>query len=488
MADIYRRCGCRDENGARLGIHCPKLVSDPKHGSWSFYIAAGIDPKTGKRRQIRRGGFATKREAQQERNKIAAKLDKGTYRAPSKLTYATFLDDWFKRRQTTGDGLKETTIDNYARYIVNDIQPTALGRMQLPEIRRHHVNAFVDDLIDAGRGATTIRRIAAVVQGSLRDAAQSDLIDSNPASGIRLPKVIKKDFEPWSPAQVGAFLDAAAGHRLGPLFEVALFTGMRRGELLGLRWADVNLEARTIAVRNNRTQARQRIVEHSPKTSAGRRIVDLSEQASAALMAWNIVQEADAAEWGTAYVRSGYVFTYENGEPLKPQYVTRLFDKVRGRAGLPKMTFHGQRHESASLLLAAGTDIALVSKMLGHEGDLDHVRHLLAFDRLGCRERSTGRRRVDPKKGRRTNEFGAPMKIVMILDDSSLHTRFESETVAIVERHGSGWAIFTPDDDVHLMGPMTPAEARHATIDYLGECSCGRFKVPDVHTLHTQDT
>jgi integrase len=366
MADIYRRCGCRDENGKLLGTHCPRLASDPKHGTWSYYIAAGIDPKTGRRRQIRKSGFATKRDAQQARNEVAAKLDKGTYRAPSKLTYAAFLDGWFKRRQTTGDGLKETTVDNYARYIVNDIKPTALGRLQLTEIRRHHVNAFVDDLIDAGRGATTIRRIAAVVQGSLKDAAQSDLIDSNPAAGIRLPKVEKKDFEPWSPAQVGRFLDAAAEHRLGPLFEVALFTGMRRGELLGLHWSDVNLEARTITVRNNRTQARQRIVEHSPKTSAGRRIIDLSEQASAALLAWQITQETEAAEWGTAYERSGYVFTYENGEPLKPQYVTRLFDNIREHTGLPKMTFHGQRHESASLLLAAGTDIALVSKILGH--------------------------------------------------------------------------------------------------------------------------
>lgn len=376
-ADIYRRCGCRSAAGKQYPAlpasaaadqkarACPKM-SDATHGTWGYYVAGGIDPATGRRRQVRKTGFATKKAAQVARNEVAGKLDKGTYRQPVKQTYADYLDVWFARRQTTGDGLKETTVDNYARYIKADIQPSALGRTQLTEIRRYHVNEFVDALTAAGRGATTVRRIAAVLQGSLRDATQDNLIDSNPAAGIRLPKVEKKEFEPWSPEQVGAFLDAAATHRLGPLFEVALFTGMRRGEILGMRWADVNLEARTITVRNNRTQARQRIVEHSPKTSAGRRIVDLSEQASAALIAWQITQEAEASAWGDAYQRTGYVFTYEDGTPLKPQYVTRLFDKIRLAAGLPKMTFHGQRHESASLLLAAGTDIALVSKILGH--------------------------------------------------------------------------------------------------------------------------
>lgn len=363
--DIYRRCGCRDETGKQYGANCPTLA-DPKHGSWTFYLAAGIDPVTGKRRQIRRSGFPTKQAAQKARNAVAVKLDKGAYIAPTKEIYADYLERWLNRRQTTGEGMKATTVHNYRGYIRNDIQPSNLGRMQLSEIRRYHVNAFLDDLTEQGRGATTVRRIAAVIQGSLRAASADDLIDHNPGAGLKLPKVNKTEFEAWEPEQVGRFLDIATGHRLGALFECAMFTGLRRGELLGLRWADVDLTRRQLTVQNNRTQAGTIIVETAPKTKAGRRMIDLDDHTTGALIGWKLAQETEATTWGNAYQSSGYVFTYESGQPLKPQYVSRLFEKLRIKAGLPNMTFHGQRHENASLMIAAGADISVVAKRLGH--------------------------------------------------------------------------------------------------------------------------
>ena len=251
-------------------------------------------------------------------------------------------------------------------YIVRDIAPTPLGRMRLSDIRRFHINQFSDHLIAEGRGPTTVRRIAAVIQGALRAAEQEDLIESNPSTGIRLPKVDRHEFEPWEPAQVGHFLDTAGSHRLGALFELAVLTGMRRGEIIGLRWSDVDLTRRSIAVRNNRVQAGKKIVEHQPKTKAGRRAVDLSDAAAGALIGWKVKPDNEHAEWGDAWQTTGYVFTYEDGTPLKPQYVTRLFDKIRLQAELPKLTFHGQRHEFASLMIASGADIAMVAKMLGH--------------------------------------------------------------------------------------------------------------------------
>ncbi|ALD13135.1 tyrosine-type recombinase/integrase [Clavibacter capsici] len=365
MADaVTRRCGCR-EDGKQLGARCPQLT-DPKHGTWSFYLAAGTDPKTGKRVQIRKGGFKTRQAAQQARNKAAVKVDAGTYLPPTKERYAQYLERWLARHQATGEGLKETTAVNYRRYIEADIAPSALGRMKLEDIRRFHVSGLVDDLVAAGRGATTVRRIIAVVQGSLRAAYDDHLIELNPAAGVKLPRVETKDFEPWKPEQVGRFLDVAGEHRLGAMFELAMFTGLRRGELLGLRWTDVDLTQRLLVVQNNRTQAGADIVETSPKTRTGRRTVDLGDRASGALLAWKLTQRAEEDVWGDAYERSGYVFTYEDGSPLKPQYATRLFDKLRVQAGLPKMTFHGQRHEAASLMIDAGEDLAIVSKILGH--------------------------------------------------------------------------------------------------------------------------
>lgn len=224
----------------------------------------------------------------------------------------------------------------------------------------------MSELTENGRGATTVRRIAAVVQGSLKAAWQDELIDHNPTAGIRLPVVVKVPFEPWEPEQQGSFLDMAATHRLGAMFEVAVLTGMRRGEVIGLRWSDVDLTRGTITVRNNRTNAGNSIVEGPPKTAAGRRTINYDQTVGGVLLEWQLRQRTEADTLGEAWDDTGYVFTYENGQPLKPQYATRLFEKLRARTSLPKMTLHGQRHESASLLLSSGADIALVSKMLGH--------------------------------------------------------------------------------------------------------------------------
>lgn len=170
----------------------------------------------------------------------------------------------------------------------------------------------------------------------------------------------------------------AAEHRLGALFELDMFTGLRRGEIIGLRWDEhVDLARRELTIRNNRTKTG----DGDTKTGAGRRRVALDDRAVGALIAWQIAQADERQAWGPAYLDTGYVFTMEDGRPLKPQYMTRLFESLRKQAGLPKMTFHGQRHQSASLMLASGADITIVSKLLGHSdtavtGDL--YSHLLA--------------------------------------------------------------------------------------------------------------
>jgi integrase len=376
-ASIYRRCGCRTTGGNRYtalpdganaeqrAMACP-LMKDPKHGKWGFYLSAGVDPKTGRRRQIRVATFTTRQAAQTARNKAAVKVDANTYMTTTKEVYADYLERWLPRHQTHGEGLKATTYLNYHRYATMDIAPSELGRMKLADIRRFHINGFIDELQAAGRGPTTVRRIAAVVQGSLRSAEQEDLIEMNPSVGIKLPKVTKKDFVAWEPEQVGTFLDVASEHRLGALYELAMLTGMRRGELIGMRWSDVDLPRRTVSIRNNRVQAGNVIVENAPKTKSGRRILDLDDRTVGALLGWKASQEAQEALWGDAWQASGYVFTYEDGSALRPQYVSRLFDKLRVKAGLPKITFHGQRHENASLMIASGADIAIVAKRLGH--------------------------------------------------------------------------------------------------------------------------
>lgn len=393
MSGVFRRCGCRDEAGKTYGVlperpsdvqkarACPTMIGDLKHGRWSFRISAGFDPVTKRRRQINGGTFATKREAQQERNRVAAKIDQGKVPSVSRETVSAYLDRWIERRGKVGVNgaapLRASTLENYTRYVAQDIAPSALGSMLVRDVRRRHVQAFVDDLVESGRGAVTVRRIVAVVQGAFKSAVRDELIDDTPARNLELPRATKKEFEPWEPAQVGQFLDIAAKHRLGALFELDMFTGLRRGEIIGLRWENVDLASRELVVKNNRTNSG----DGDTKTAAGRRRVALDDRAVGALVAWQIDQSAERDAQGDTYIDSGYVFTMPDGRPLKPQYVTRLFEKLRSKAGLPKMTFHGQRHQSASLMLASGADLTIVSKLLGHSdtavtGDL--YSHLLS--------------------------------------------------------------------------------------------------------------
>lgn len=373
---IYRRCSCRNDDGKAYGNlpenataeqvanACPDLLSGSDHGKWGFYLSRGFDA-SGKRLQTRVATFSTAKAARSGYAAAKVKHDSGEYVETNRTRFADWLNEWLTARVLRGD-IKATTLDNYRRYIDGDIAPSSLGRLRLTDIRRTDVRRFVDALTAAGRGATTVRRIVAVVQGALTAALRDDLIATNPARGVRLPNVDAHEFEPWEPVQVGAFLDHATTHRLGAFFELAVLTGLRRGELIGLHWSDVDLARRELTVRTTRVQTLNGVVENTPKSSAGRRVVQLDDGAVGALVAWQITQESERATWGDAWRDGGWVFTYEDGQPLKPQYVTRLFQSLCESLGLPSMTLHGLRHMHASLLLASGADIALVSKRLGH--------------------------------------------------------------------------------------------------------------------------
>ena len=364
---LFRRCGCRDENGKQLARQCPKLAQDAKHGSWTYYYSTGKDPRTGKRRQYTKGKFKTKRAASDALALLQVELGQGTYVPPSDKILATYAEEVMERRQVTGKGLKPTTAATYARYVAKDIVPSHLGGMKLTEIRRSHVNAWVADLTKAGRGAVTVRRALATLRMIFSTAVKDEIIPANPAIMVDKPAVADHGERHWEPEHVAAFIERCGHHRLGPLFELAIFTGLRRGEITGLHWSDVDLLARTITVRHNRVSVDGRVQEQTTKTRAGRRSVPLSDAAVAALLSWQLHQTGEQEAAQEAWQGDGHVFTMEDGRPLDPAYITRLFQKIRTDGEpLPALSFHGLRHSAASLMLAGGADIAVVSKLLGH--------------------------------------------------------------------------------------------------------------------------
>lgn len=254
--------------------------------------------------------------------------------------------------------------------------------MKLDAIRRAHVAQWVDHMAEAGRGSVAIRRAHATLRSGLAAAVQLDLIETNPAASVKLPKVTTRRVEPWTLEEAGRFLDAAARHRLGAIFELAVMTGMRRGELVGLRWRDVTLggDAPQLVVRQQLVRVGDRVLEQTVKTDAGQdRTVPLTDRAVGALLAWQLrqAQERDAATAAGIEVTGDRVFTMADGSDCFPEYPSRVLGPLVKQAGLRPQRLHDLRHLFASLMLASGEDLTVVSKVMG-ESNSQITRDLYA--------------------------------------------------------------------------------------------------------------
>ena len=380
---ITKRCSCPAAYDAdRQRVPCPRL-REARHGSWTFVVDLGTGPD-GRRRQVRRGGFATKAAAEVELTRLKSSRDDSTYTDARGVTVAGYLTGWLDRKMSAGD-LRPTTARSYRQHLEGCLVPH-LGRLPLGDLRVHHVDAMLYAIRKANAtscrpvGPATQRRIVATLRSALSDAVQGRLLSWNPASHAKIGKATRPKVDPWSTTEVGAFLDAVADERDAALWHLAVFSGLRRGELCGLRWSDVELEATRIVVREQATQVGHSVVYGPPKTASGERVVDLDDVTVAVLRAHRAAQAAERLAWGPAYADSGRVFTRENGEALHPETVTRRFARLVAAAGLRRVRLHDLRHGFASLALAAGVPLAVISKRLGHSSiaiTSDTYSHLL---------------------------------------------------------------------------------------------------------------
>jgi integrase len=216
-------------------------------------------------------------------------------------------------------------------------------------------------------GPTSQRRIVATLSSALASARRQRLVTFNAASDVQLPRAATRKVQPWSPEQLGRFLDEVSTDRLGAVFEVLASTGMRRGEVLGMRWDDLDLERGRIVVRQQLVSVGGHLRFGPPKTASGdARTVDLDSRTIGVLLAVRLSQDAERTSWGAAYNDHGLVFAREDGAPLDPGQLTKRFGQLAKEAGLPRARLHDLRHASASLMIQAGVPLALVSKRLGH--------------------------------------------------------------------------------------------------------------------------
>jgi integrase len=284
------------------------------------------------------------------------------------------------------DTVRNTTFERYEQIVRVHIKPP-LGRVKLKNLAPTHVRGLYKEKLQS-LSSRTVRYIHVTLHKALKQAVNDGLIPRNATEAVKPPQVCWEEIYPLRPEQVSTLFEAARGDRLEALYILAIHTGLRQGELLGLKWEDVDLEAGTLQVRRTLTTAKDGPVLSTPKTKGSRRPVKLTQSAVEALRSHLQRQlgeiqrqlgEIDRA--GTLWEENGLIFASEVGEPLDRRSITKYqFKKLLKRAELPDVRFHDLRHTCATLLLGRNVNPKIVSEMLGHASiaiTLDTYSHVL---------------------------------------------------------------------------------------------------------------
>jgi len=317
----------------------------------------------GRRLQTSKAGFPTKAAAQTALQQVVSSFM--TDVNVTSLTVGEYLETWL----TGKHALKPKTMSLYRDFTTNYLVPN-LGHIRLLELRAHHLDRMYANIALGRRGRplspSTIRRIHAVLRSALNSAVKRRLIPYSAAGHIELAPENPKRPKPWTADQCQTFLRDIADDRLANLYHLILFTGMRRGEAIGLRWEDVDLDFACLSVEQQITEVHGRGVVGTPKTKRGTRVVPIDDDTVAILRRHKEMQVVERTAWGPAWNDAGLVFTREDGRPLRPEYATRHFQALAKQSGLPAIRLHDLRHTNASLALEAGVEMKVVSDRLGH--------------------------------------------------------------------------------------------------------------------------
>lgn len=354
-----------------------------KTWTYAFSVEQG-----GKRRQISKGGYRTKKLAQEALSEALVGHQRGERVEPTKLTVERYLvDEWLP---VASARLKASTIGGYSHIIDKRLVPH-LGDVRLSELTAGQVAGLHRTLRDEGLSERTVLHTHRCLSKALEDAAKRRLIARNVARDVDAPKPRATEMKVWTIDELRVFLRATEDDRLGACWVLAVSTGMRRGELLGLRWADIDLDAGQVAVRRSRVAVGYDVVEGEPKSGRARTVA-IDEGTVAVLRRHRRVQLEERMAWGEAWEDTGAVFTREDGSALHPQTMAWHFEKaMRDVAAavkkadpkappFPIIRFHDMRHTHATLALQAGVHPKVVQERLGHSSigiTLDLYSHVV---------------------------------------------------------------------------------------------------------------
>ena len=334
-----------------------------KDGRWEGRFTAGHDPVTGK--QIFKNVLGkTQNEVKEKLKKALVEAGQVDFTKSGQYTVGTWMDTWFEN--VAKIKVRPSSHQTYKGYIDNHIKPN-IGKIPLEKLTTMDLQKFYRKLLTKGRverieskeqpkglSAKTVRNINQVISSAMDLAVAQKIILTNPTNACELPTVEHQEMQTIPAEQLQAFLDEARATGVYEMYYIELATGLRRGELLGLKWSDIDWKNGIIKVRRQIARVDGEIVEAPLKTKNSYRAVTISQQA------------IEVLRQQKAKTNDTYVFPSPNGGPISPDSVNNMLKRVLERAGIPKVRFHDLRHTFATIALQNGVDIKTVSGMLGH--------------------------------------------------------------------------------------------------------------------------
>jgi integrase len=360
-------------------------IRERSKGTWAIVIDVGRDPATGKRRQQWYTVKGGKKDAQRELREKLQLLERGAYVKPQRTSLGEYLTHWVESYAAMHTSPR--TVEGY-RAIVNRYLVPALGGIPLCELQPQHLEKYYGDALAHGRldgkGGLSTRTILhhhRVLSQALSHAVKQGVLVRNVADAVVSPRPGRSQMATLSSADVPRFLDAAQKTPYYVLFYTALYTGMRRGELLGLRWCDIDLGKASISVVQTlyRLSGGEFVIKE-PKSPHSRRLVALSPSVAELLRRHYTEEETGRILLGKTLAGDDLVFAHPDGGPLDPSTVTHAFGKLIKKVGLPHIRFHDLRHTHATLMLKGGVHPKIVSERLGHANigiTLDTYSHVV---------------------------------------------------------------------------------------------------------------
>ena len=325
------------------------IVRKSNGKGWAGAITLGYD-EHGK--QVRRHvSGITQAEVREKLDALRVQREQGSLVKTAQDSFGDFLDKWLAYKQPH---IRQTTYWDYEAHIRRFVKPI-LGSHKLSKLTPMHVESMVASMMNNDRPAAQVKRCLKLTSMALTQALDWGLVGRNVAERIKPPKVKRREMQVWTPEQARAFLAVAEGHRYYALYYAALATGMRRGELLALRWADIDQTARTANVSHTAVFVKGKLRDSTPKTEAGNRVVSLSQDVLDVL-------RTHRASFGYGEL----IFGSRAGTYLNPSNVARAFERFCEQAKVPRIRFHDLRHTSASLLIRSNIPVKVVSDRLGH--------------------------------------------------------------------------------------------------------------------------